>query len=106
MIVSEEKVEKAVHYIAETDYEFAEAKTQVERAKFLIERKEAHAFLAADGPVENRKKIAKLDKEVRLAQDAYYDAFLALEKLWAKRKTAALLVDLWRTEESSRRIGK
>ena len=103
--VNFDRVEKAFAFLSETDRYFAELKTNVKRAEYLLKRKEAQAYLSCEGSVKERESRARTDPDVTAAYDAHTDAMVAHEELAAQRETAGLLIDLWRSYEASRRVG-
>ena len=100
-----ENVERAVMFLAESDAPYAEAKTAVERAEILRKRTRAREFLDATGTVAERESRAEVAPTVEAADGQYCDAVLEYERLKARRQRAELVVDLYRTLESSRRVG-
>lgn len=105
-MISEERMEKALKFLASTDEETAEAKTQVARCEFLAKRVRARKFLESEGSsVEARKAVAETSPEVEEADENLVMAILAFEKLRSKRMTEELIVETWRTCEASRRMG-
>ncbi len=103
--VTRERMEEALTFLAETDEAYAGLKTDVRRAEYVLRRKEAHAYLSHDGAVKGRESAAKLDPDVVAAYDAHTDAMEQFEVMAAKRQTEALVIDVWRTVEASRRHG-
>jgi hypothetical protein len=103
--VAAENVEGAIHFLAETDVPYAEAKTDVERCEILRKRTRAREFLDATGTVAEREARAEVAATVETADGQYCDAVLEYERLRARRQRAELVVDLYRTLESSRRVG-
>lgn len=90
-------------FLAETDESFAEAKTAVLRCEILTKRARARIFVSGDGSVELRKAAAEGHSDVIAADDAYIEATLTFEGLKARRSRAEILIDVWRSVESSRR---
>ncbi len=103
--VTRERLETALLYLSETDERVAQAKVSCKRAEYVADRREAQSFLSHEGSVADRKAAAKLDREVIEAVDAYTSALVIYEKLMAKRQTEVLIVEVFRTLESSRRAG-
>lgn len=105
MTVTRDRMEQAMDFLGESDEEVARLKVNMLRAEYVMKRKEAHAFLEMDGSVAERQAVAKLDKDVIAAYDAHADALEQYEIIAAKRKTEALIVEVFRTLEASRRHG-
>lgn len=100
-----ERVEKALNYLVNTDLNYAEAKTEVERSTYLAKHARALVHPMTEGTVDDRKSAVERATEVVKAEDRRIAAILACETLKARRETAALIVDTWRTVEASRRLG-
>jgi hypothetical protein len=103
--VQAENVEKAIHFLAETDALFAEARTDVKRLEILRKRARARCYLDSMGSVAGREAQAEIAEDVVKVDDEYVQAVLKFERLAAQRERAGLVVDLYRTLESSRRVG-
>lgn len=104
MLVSKDRAEKALFYMAETDRTFAGLKAEVERHNYLCKRRRATIFLLQDsGSIEQKKAIAETSREVIEAERDRTDVLAGYEEIAAKRKTEQLILDIYRTEESTRR---
>ena len=90
-------------YLAQTDAEYAQEKSELEKAEILRKRIRARVFLMTDGTVEQRKAKAEIDPEVCSADDQYIFTIKAYETLKARRQRAELVIDVFRTLEASRR---
>lgn len=105
-MISQERLEKALTFLAETDQEAAELKVQVERKDYLVELVRKRLFAEATGNIEERKAEAELSPETQESHEEYLQAMLEWEKLKAKRTTEELVVEVWRSLEASRRQGR
>lgn len=97
MRISDDRLEKALHFMATTDQEAAELKAEVERAEYRCKLARAREFMSAEGSVEARKASAESSQSVQEVEDTRYAAILAYEKIKAKRATEELIVEVWRT---------
>jgi hypothetical protein len=105
-MISEDRLEKALTFLARTDETAAELKTEVERKSYLLDLIRKKMFLDATGSsVEQRKAVAETSLEVQKANEEYLDAYLEWEKVSAKRKTEAIVVEVWRSINANRRVG-
>jgi len=104
-VISEDRLEKAMRFLAETDEELAEAKGEVLRCEQLLKRIQYRLFKSADGSIELRKATAGVSEETARAEEELVSAIVQYEKLKAKRETESTVVEVWRTLESSRRKG-
>jgi hypothetical protein len=99
-------LEKALHFLATTDERAAEIRGQLARKEYLCKVARAKVFLTNEGTVETRKAMAETSPEVMQAENELADAVMEHEKLKAKRATQELVVEVWRSLESSRRQGR
>ena len=104
-MIADERASKALHYLASTDEDAAELKTQVARMEYLVDLARKKHFLLAEGNIETRKALAESSEPVKQAQENYLVALLSFEKIRAKRVTEALIVDTWRTCSANARSG-
>jgi hypothetical protein len=104
--ITRERMEQAIEFLGETDEVVAGLKTDMLRAEYVLKRKEAAAFMSGEGPVAERQSRAKLVPDVVAAYNAHTDAMEQYEIIAAKRKTEALIVEVFRTVEASRRQGQ
>ena len=102
-IISEEKLEAALRYLAMTDDAYAIAKANLERSEILRKRVRARIFLGASGTVAERQAIAEGDSESAGSDDAYIEALGTAEMLKAKRQRAEIVIDVWRSLNASKR---
>jgi hypothetical protein len=105
-MISEERLEKALVYLAKTDQEAAEAKVHMLRMEYVVDLRRRKGFLVSDGNIEERKAATEVSAEVQEAIASYCDAVAAYEKVKAKRATEELIVEVFRTLEASRRQGR
>ena len=105
-MIDRDRMEKELFKIAESDDEFADAKTEVERATWVCKHTRAIVYEMVDGKsVEDRKQAVERSQKVSEAEDRRIKAIGVLEHLKAKRETSGLIVDVWRSLESTRRLG-
>lgn len=104
-MISDERLTKALTFLAETDEEVAELKGVVAALEYRAKMARAAAFTAADGSVEQRKQTAELDPNVQIVEGNLNAAIIKYEAKRAKRATEALIVDVWRSLSANRRQG-
>ena len=102
-IVSEDRLEAALLFLADSDDAYAEAKAHAERTEILRKRARARVFLTVDGSIAERNAQAETSGDVLEADDCYIAAVTAYEKLRARRGRAELIVDVWRTLSANQR---
>ena len=104
-MISQQRLEKALVFLAETDEPIAEAKGEIQRLENLIKRVNYRLFLSASGSVEARKAEAGKSEETARLEEELVSATVKYEGLKAKRETESTVIDVFRTLESSRRKG-
>ena len=105
-VISQERLEKALIFLAETDEQCAQLKANVARAEYSIKLARSAGFFASDeATVEARKMDAERSESMNRAEAAYADAVVAFEKLKAKRETQVIIIDVWRSLFSARKAG-
>jgi chromosome segregation ATPase len=104
-MISQDRLEKALRYLAETDEPVAEAKGEILRLENLIKRVQYRLFLSAQGSVEARKAEAGKSEETARLEEELVSATVRYEGLRAKRDTERSVIEVWRSLESSRRQG-
>lgn len=105
-MISDERREKAMRYLAETDLECAELEGDEARREYLLEMIKDRAFLTADGTVREREATANTSAEVQRAHEEWVQALVRFKHVKAKRQTEAMICDQWRSENANRRQGQ
>jgi hypothetical protein len=105
--LSEDRVEKALQYLAETDYEMASWKSMVLRTEMKAKSTEAmvYAALKGEGSVEDRKMQVRLNPEVQKAWDEHFDCVSKSENIKNQRERQVLIIELYRSVLSARKQG-
>jgi len=105
--LTDEDVEKALKYLAETDQRMGELRGVVEAMTHRLKVYKAQAFVALEGKgtIADREHKSILSQAYLDALDDYKDKCTDYRILEARRSTAVLRIDVWRTQESSRRRG-
>ena len=101
--ITQDRMESAMEYLAETDEEYANEKAQVERSEILRKRVRARVFLSSSGTVAERERLAEVSPEAEQADADYCKTVALYETLRAKRQRAEIVIDVFRTLEASRR---
>jgi hypothetical protein len=105
--VTQERMESALNFLAETDYEYAELDGAFKNAEKREDLEKDIAFVTSTGSnVREREANAAQKIGYQNAKDDTVRAYIAFKKIKAKRETAGILIDVWRTLESSRRNGR
>jgi hypothetical protein len=104
-MITVERVEKSLAYLATTDADVAEAEGEMLRAEYRCDLIKDRIFLTATGTVAERQAKAGSANELAEAQENYIQALITVKKLKAKRQTEDQVIQVWRSQESSRRQG-
>jgi hypothetical protein len=102
-VISEERLEKAITYLAHTDEEAAKAKALCKKLEKIERIIRGEAFLKAAGTVAEREAKAVTSQDFRdhvaYAENCWVDA----ELLDNKRHTEEVIIDIWRTMSANLR---
>ncbi len=104
-MISDERVEKAMHMLADTDIEAAEAKALVKSLEVYGKTVKAFAFLEATGTVAEREAKALNSDRYEEWRTDYDEAVIKSETLANRRQTAAGEREVWRSLQANRRQG-
>ena len=94
---------KYLCYLAETDEQYAQARTSVKAAEHRLKAIKAKEFLIHKGAQAEREQVALASHGYQLVLDELNDVTLIAETMAAKRKTAELCIDVWRSLNSARK---
>lgn len=106
MDIPDERLDRAMNFLATSDLEFAARKAMVLRTEFMAKHVEALTYKAqTEGGVEDKKMTVRTDLAVLKAWDAHFDAVRDYENLKAQRERQVIVVELWRSVQANRRVG-
>ena len=104
-MIPDQTVEKALEYLRDTAEEHAKAKAL---SKFMDHKRKVvrgEQFLEATGTVAEREAKAESSQAYQTCLKELRNAAYDYELLDARREQAKLNIEVWRTEEASRRSG-
>lgn len=104
-MISNERMDEAVRYLVEHDAIAAELKVEVERMDYRRKKIRAAHIQHGDGAMELRKAVAENSADYDKATTEWLEALAKSEAMQNKRKTEALVVDVWRSMNANRRQG-
>lgn len=105
-MVNEQRAGKALDFLLDTAEEIGQLKGDLERAEILRKRARKHVFLTCEAStVAQKDALAETSQNALEADEAYCSALIAYEKLKARREIEQITIDVWRTNEASRRRG-
>ena len=101
--LTDEHCDVALEYLESTCDSIAAAKAELERSEILRKRVRRKHFLTAPGNNAEREASVESEQEVHEADDRYVNAVAAYEGLRAKRELRVIQIDVYRSQEASRR---
>lgn len=103
--LNEDRVERAMATLAETDMQAADAKVMVLRTEQKIKTVKAVVYAALEGSIEDKKQKVELDETVKAAWEDYFTAVRDHEIVKNRREREVLVVELFRSINANRRMG-
>ena len=100
-----ERVAKALDYLVSTDESYARAVASLEAAEMAQKQAREIAFLESDGTQAERAARANSAGAVKLAAQKVETAVFEKELLKARRATALVVIEVWRSLNSNQRAG-
>jgi len=104
--LNEDRVERAMAVLAETDMQAADAKVMVLRTEQKIKTVKAVVYAALEGSIEDKKQKVELDESVKKAWEDYFSAVREHEIVKNRREREVLVVELFRSVNANRRMGQ
>lgn len=104
-MISEERAEKALRYLVDTDEPCALAKAEMERAEYGWKATREAVFTHAEGTVAERQAIAATHHATKESHERYCAAVALYAKMANKRETERIVLDVYRTLCANRRMG-
>ncbi len=106
-MITEDRLTKAMRYLAETDERAAELKAEVERSEYKAKTVKATVFLhtISNGTIAQREATALIANETQDAYRAHFQAIRDYQSVANKRELERLVVEVWRSENANRRVG-
>ena len=103
--LNDDRVEKALVYLASTDEDHAGLGSEVKRLEEGVKQAKAHSFLVAEGTVAEREAKAVASLKYADAVLAWTEALKHFKKIDNERNHEMRIIDIWRTLSSNRRQG-
>lgn len=103
--ISEDRRDKAMRYLLETDDTGAVAEGEVMRKAYMLELIKDRCFLIAEGNNEVRRAKANTSADVSKAHEEWLQAYVASKRIKSKRESERIVWETWRSENSNRRQG-
>lgn len=105
-MISNENMEKALQYLAESEQEWSELKASKDLESKRLEIILASGIIDSNSDTQAGKKVDSLNsEEYKETVEMYQQLLESFYFIDAKRKRAEITIDTWRTIEASRRRG-
>ena len=105
MNISDDRLQKSLIYLSETDEPAAKARALVKALEQRRKTVKAFAFLSASGTMAEKEAQAYASPEYEEVTEAIENAVADSELYFNKRSTESLVVEVWRTTQANRRSG-
>lgn len=105
-MIDDKRMAEALDFLADTDEEAAELKTDAARAEFKARAVRDAVFKLTEGTVAERQAIAGNSQEYKDAMQDYFDKDALAETMKNRRNTAELVIRAWQTVAANRRQGQ
>lgn len=102
-MITQDRMEKALTYLAETDEPCAVLKSDMERAEYKAKAMRDAVFLREAGTVAERTAKAGTHDDYAHAMGVYFDFVKLYEATRNKRQTEAIVIETWRSLNANRR---
>ena len=104
--LNEDRVETAMAFLAQTDLEYANAKSMLLRLEAKAKSMEATVYIAQqEGSVRDKEMQVRLHPEVQKVWDEYFTLFGSVENIKNQRERHVLVIELYRSVLSARKAG-
>lgn len=107
MTISTEKMEECLAYMAKTDVQHAMLRALVDDYEYRIKMAEARVARESKdkGTQDYIKSLTRTDPEYIKLVDELYETNMNYQIISAKRKTAELIIEVWRSLNANSRRG-
>lgn len=104
---TQEKMERALAYLADTDKPYGQWRARINALEYQIKVAEAQGYRdnADSGTQEYIKSMARTSEAYKNLVNDYAEAELEYEVIGARRKTAELIIEVFRTISANQRRG-
>ena len=104
-MISDERVEKALKYLVETDSEHARIKSEYKAKEALTKTILGYEFHDAEGSIEARKASSYTSQSYQDHIEALKKLEVELQTMYNRRDTARLVIEMYRTDSANKRRG-
>lgn len=104
-MISQNRMEQSLTYLAQTDSDAAEAHAEYERSKEAAKSIFAVLVGSQTGTVAEKEAFAYEHEKYKKAKEMEFECLNAWQAIKNKRSTESILIEVFRTQEASRRKG-
>ena len=106
-MITKDRLQAALTYLAETDEECAKFRSDHARAEFAAKSIKNTIFCAATGgSIADRTALAEVSDEYQQAKADEFQEFFNYEAMKNKRATQVIVIDTWRSLNAGRNKGQ
>lgn len=99
------KVSEALELLADTDESYGQLRGRCSALEYQIKVAEALGYLGSTGTQGEKQACARTTQGYKDKINEYREAKIEMETLAAKRKTAELHIEVWRSQNANKRHG-
>ena len=99
------RVSEQLEYLVNTDEVFGQLRGRVKALEYRMKVAEAVGYMESEGTQEMRKAQARCSDKYKAMLDEYQQACIEMHTIEARRNTAALQIEVWRSQQANRRSG-
>lgn len=104
-MLEEDRVEKALHFLQQSATTIGQARGHMVYCEGNLRRIKSLQMIGMEGSVADRETRAYASDEYRKALEDQENAIAEYETLRAHREAAQYFIDVWRTQQSSKKAG-
>ena len=104
-MIHQSEIDDAVRYLENQSDRLAELEAAAIQADRTYELKKYKAYMQTSGTIAERTAQAECEPEVQASWELALEAKTAFKKEKIKREAYSDMIQIWRTQESSRRAG-
>lgn len=104
-MLSEDDIEKAVHYLRDTAKQYGQARGYVAYTGNNLKRVKSLQMISRSGGVGEREAAAYASEEYQKAMEDEQNAVAEYETIKALREAAVNKIEVWRSQNSARKQG-
>ena len=104
-MISEERTERAVEFLRDTAEKYGQARGYVAYCEGNLRRVKALEMVSKAGGLGEREAAAYASAPYCTALEALQNAVCECETIKARREAAELTIEVWRSQNSSKRMG-